>query len=59
MNPDQRSRWILDIEQDLSQIKDRMTALEDHFVDGGIIAELAAALHQIAVKLEALSDASG
>ena len=58
MNPDERSRWILDIEHDLSQIKDRLAALEDHFVDGGIIAELAAAIHQIAVKLEALRDAS-
>lgn len=48
------SQLLLDIEHDLSRIKNRLNALEDHFEDDGIIAQIAAALHTIAVELEQL-----
>ena len=47
-----RSQLLLDIEHDLSRIKDRLGKLEDHFEDDGIIARIAEAMHQIAVELE-------
>ena len=50
----ERSRWILDIERDLRLIADRLHALEDHFEDDGVIAQLAATVHQIALDLETL-----
>lgn len=54
MNPNQRSQWLLDIEFDLSQIKNRLNTLEDHFEHDGRIAAIALALHQLAQEIEAL-----
>ncbi len=50
----ERSRWILDIERDLRLITDRLHALEDYFEDDGLIARLAATVHQLALDLETL-----
>lgn len=47
-----RSRMLLDIEHDLSLIKNRIGAIEDHFEDDGIIAQLSTTLYQIAVEVE-------
>ena len=47
-----RSEMLLDIEHDLSRIKNRLNKLEDHFEDDGIIARLAETLHKLAVELE-------
>ena len=45
---------LLDIEHDLSLIKDRLGKLEDQFEDDGLIARLAESAHVLAIKLEAL-----
>ena len=50
-----RSQWILDIEYDLSMIKDRLGKVEDA-VDADL-AQLARAVHLLAVKVEALEQA--
>ena len=49
-----RSRMLLDIEHDLSLIKNRTGAIEDHFEDDGIVAQLSTTLHMIAVEIERL-----
>ena len=48
----QRSRLLLDIEHDLSLIKNRLNKLEDHFDDDGVIGLIAESLHKVAVELE-------
>ena len=50
------SQLLLDIEHDLSRIKNRLNALEDHFENDGIIAQIAETLHKLAVELEQLKD---
>lgn len=52
MSDPQRSQRLLDIDYDLSRIKNRLNAIEDHFEDDGIIARLAETLHKLAVELE-------
>ena len=47
-----RSQWILDIERDLRLINERLHALEDHFEDKGVIAQIAETVHRIAIELE-------
>lgn len=54
--PNQRTQLLLDIEHDLSRIKDRLGLLEDHFEDDGLIAQLAEVVHVLATKVEALED---
>ena len=51
-----RSQLLLDIEHDMSLIKDRLSRIEDHFEDGGIIERLAETLHKLAVEVEQLKD---
>lgn len=53
----ERSRWILDIERDLRQISARLHTLEDHFEDDGLITQLVETVHQLAVRIEQLSQA--
>lgn len=53
----ERSRWILDIEHDLRQISVRLHTLEDHFEDDGLITQLVETVHQLAVRIEQLSQA--
>ena len=48
----QRSRLLLDIEHDLSLIKNRLNQIEDQFEEDGIIARMAETLHKLAVELE-------
>lgn len=48
------SQLLLDIEHDLSLIKDRLGKLEDQFEDDGLIAQIAESLHRIAVEVEQL-----
>ncbi len=56
-----RSRMLLDIEHDLSIIKNRIGAIEDHFEDDGIISTFVTTLHQLDLELvqikQALNDA--
>ena len=53
----QRSRMLLDIEHDLSLIKDRLNKLEDHFEDDGVIGLIADSLHKVATELERIKAA--
>lgn len=48
------SQLLLDIEHDLSLIKDRLNKIEDQFEDDGLIVQIAEALHKIAVEVEQL-----
>lgn len=52
-----RSRMLGDIEHDLNLISTRLHALEDHFEDGGVVDQIAQAVHQLAIKIEALEQA--
>ncbi len=47
-----RSQLLLDIEHDLSRIKNRLNAIEDHFEDDGIITRIAETLRQLATEVE-------
>ncbi len=53
----QRSQMLLDIEHDLSLIKDRLNKLEDHFEDDGVIAELKEIAYRLAEKVASLEKA--
>ncbi len=53
----QRSQMLLDIEHDLSLIKNRLNTLEDHFEDEGVIAELIEIAYRLAEKVAALEKA--
>lgn len=54
-NERHRSQILLDIEHDLNRIKNRLNALEDHFEQDGMVSQIAQAIHQLAVKIEQLS----
>ena len=47
-----RSQLLLDIEHDLSRIKNRLNALEDHFEDDGVIARIDETLRQLVSEVE-------
>ncbi len=52
-----RSRLLLDIEHDLSLIKNRIGAIEDHFEDDGIIQTFSETMHLLAVEMEQIKQA--
>ena len=52
-----RSQWILDIEHDLRLIALRLNALEDHFEDDGLVAEIIQVVRQLALRIAALEPA--
>lgn len=54
----QRSQMLLDIEHDLSLIKDRLSKLEDHFESDGIIDQIAQTIHRLVVQIEQLIQAN-
>ena len=47
-----RSQLLLDIEHDLSMIKNRLNALEDHFEDDGVITRIAETLRALVSEVE-------
>ena len=47
-----RSQLLLDIEHDLSRIKNRLNALEDHFEDDGVIARIDETLRSLVYEVE-------
>ena len=51
-----RSQLLLDIEHDLNLISKRLHALEDHFEDDGIVAQLTASVYALATKHETAHD---
>ncbi len=53
----QRSQLLLDIEHDLSLIKNRLNKLEDYFEDDGVIAELIEIAYRLAEKVASLEKA--
>ena len=56
MEPNERSRFILDMQHEIGLIQDRLGKLED-IVDTQL-TDLAAAVHLLAVKVEALNHAA-
>lgn len=49
-----RIKQILDIQADLDRVSDRVHALQDEFLDGGQIGQIANSLAAMALEVEAL-----